>query len=77
MSDSKQYPDQPSVPVSDRIALPITDAASMLSIGRTCLWELTAPRGPIPSFRIGRSVRYRVDDLRAYVDSQMKTGAAE
>lgn len=57
------HPDETLQP----IAVDVKTAASMLGIGRTLLWEITAPRGPLRSFRIGRAVRYRVVDLQNYV----------
>ena len=48
------------------------EAASTLSISARKLWGLTAS-GEIPHVRIGRSVRYPVDDLQRWIDDQ-KTG---
>lgn len=31
------------------------------------LWNLSAPRGPIPVVRLGRRVFYRPEDLEAFV----------
>jgi excisionase family DNA binding protein len=49
----------------------------LLSISPRKLWELTN-RGVIPSIRIGRSLRYRHEDLRAWAERQVserrKTG---
>lgn len=44
-------------------------AAAALSISERTLWGLTH-RGDIPCVRIGRSVRYDPDDLKAWVDQQ-------
>ncbi|QDV26661.1 helix-turn-helix domain-containing protein [Aureliella helgolandensis] len=44
-------------------------AAATLAISPRKLWEL-AKRGDIPTVRIDRTVRYSIDDLRAYVDRQ-------
>ena len=41
-------------------------AAEYLSISTRKLWELTNC-GEIPHVRIGRSVRYRPEDLDAYI----------
>jgi excisionase family DNA binding protein len=41
-------------------------AAELLTIGERSLWRLTK-RGDIPAIRLGRSVRYRVADLEAYI----------
>lgn len=55
------------------LAVPARDAARMLSISERALWSLTAPRGPIPCVRLGRSVRYSVAALQRYLE----TGRAE
>jgi hypothetical protein len=52
------------------LAVSLREAAKLLSISERSLWTLTAPRGPIPCCRIGRSVRYSVDALRRYLDTQ-------
>jgi predicted enzyme related to lactoylglutathione lyase len=46
----------------------------MLSICERSLWTLTAPRGPIPVVRLGRSIRYRVADLDAYLQRAAQGG---
>jgi len=53
----------------DRLALRPREAAQMLAIGERKLWELTN-RGLIPHVRFGRSVRYPVDALRAWLAEQ-------
>jgi len=52
-----------------RLLLTAREAAVVLSISLRKLWSLTAC-GSIPSVRIGRSVRYLADDLRAWIDSR-------
>lgn len=47
------------------------EAAKALRMSEKTLWSMTAPRGPIRSVRLGRSVRYLADDLRQAV-SQSK-----
>jgi excisionase family DNA binding protein len=44
------------------------DAAKALAISPRKLWELTAS-GKIPCVRIGRSVRYKPEDLTAWIDA--------
>ena len=44
------------------------EAARLLAVSERTLWSLAAA-GEIPRVRIGRAVRYRVADLRAYVDA--------
>jgi len=46
-----------------RILLTAREAAEALSISSRSLWQMTAPRGPIPVIRIGSSVRYAIEDL--------------
>ena len=50
----------------DAILVDSKQAAAMLAIGSRHLWTLTNC-GAIPCVRIGRSVRYRVADLNAWV----------
>ena len=50
-------------------------AAGALAISPRKLWGMTAS-GQIPHFRLGRCVRYPVDDLREYIDAQKKGGNA-
>ncbi len=57
-----------------KILLTPADASEALSISPRKLWSLTAG-GEIPCVRIGRSVRYCIDDLRAYVQRNRKGGA--
>jgi len=45
-----------------------------LGISARKLWAMTAS-GEIPHIRIGRSVRYPVDDLRDWIDQHKKGGA--
>ena len=51
------------------------EAATALSVSERTLWSLTSPRGPIPCLRLGRSVRYSLADLRAWIDEQKNGGA--
>lgn len=44
------------------------EAARLLSISDRTLWTMTN-RGEIPCVRIGRSVRYSPDDIRAWIES--------
>jgi excisionase family DNA binding protein len=45
------------------------EAANALSICEKTLWSLTK-RGELPAVRIGRSVRYDVTDLQAFINGQ-------
>lgn len=50
-----------------------SEAAQALGISPRKLWELTAS-GDIRCVRIGRSVRYDADDLRAWVQANKQGG---
>ena len=43
-------------------------AAKLLGISSRMLWNLSAPRGPIPCVRLGRAVRYDKSDLIAFAN---------
>jgi excisionase family DNA binding protein len=45
------------------------DAAQWLAVSPRMLWKLTAGR-EIPCVRIGRSVRYDLADLRAWIEAR-------
>ena len=53
----------------EKILLNAKEAAAALSISPRSLWSLTASR-EIPAVRIGRSVRYSLDDLREFIESR-------
>lgn len=59
--------------VPKQLLLRCHEAAEMLSISERKLWSLTAS-GEIPHIRIGRSVRYPVDELRKWILERMKGG---
>lgn len=61
--------------ISSKLLVPAREAAKLLSLSPRKLWSLTTS-GQIPCVRIGRSVRYCPDDLRAWIDEQKKGGAA-
>jgi hypothetical protein len=46
------------------------EAAQALGLSERSLWALTAPRGPIPAAKIGRSVLYRLCDLERWLASE-------
>jgi predicted DNA-binding transcriptional regulator AlpA len=54
--------------------LTVRQTAAALSVSERTLWAISAPRGPIPVVRIGRSVRYDPGDLREYVEDQKNGG---
>ncbi len=46
-------------------------AAKMLSVSERTLWGLS-DAGEIPRVKIGRAVRYSVDDLKRYIAEQVE-----
>ena len=53
----------------EKLLLTLREAADMLSVCERTLWGMTK-KGEVPVIRLGRAVRYAVDDLRAFVDRQ-------
>lgn len=49
------------------------EASKTLAISPRKLWALTAS-GEIPHVRIGRNVRYQVEDLKDWIDERRKGG---
>jgi predicted DNA-binding transcriptional regulator AlpA len=56
--------------IGKQLLIKSPEAATFLGVGERTLWSLTAPRGPIPSVKIGCSVRFDKRDLIAFVDAQ-------
>jgi excisionase family DNA binding protein len=50
----------------ETLLLKAKEAAAKLQISPRTLWALTK-QGAVPCVRIGRAVRYRVEDLAAFV----------
>lgn len=65
------------VPATSEAPLLLTaaQAAALLSISRTTLYELLAS-GAVESIHIGRSRRVPVDALHAFVESRRSPGSA-
>jgi len=63
-----------STPTKPALLLTATQTAESLAISPRKLWGMTAS-GEIPCIRLGRCVRYAVDDLHRWIDAQ-KEGAA-
>lgn len=61
--------------VNDRLLLSTEDAAALLSVGAYTVEALTR-QGRLPAVKVGKFVRYRPADLRAYVDSLGPPGRA-
>ena len=57
----------------DRLLLSAREAAEALQISPRTLWGMTAPRGPLPSVRIGSAVRYPVKDLERALERLKST----
>ena len=60
-------------PPSPPLLLTPQQAAECLSISPRKLWAMTAAR-EIPHIRVGRCVRYPIDDLKHWIEEQMKGG---
>jgi predicted DNA-binding transcriptional regulator AlpA len=67
------HDDTASVP-SDRL-LRSSEAARFLAISERTLWDISTPRGTLPTVRMGKTVRYLRDDLLAWARKQSQ-GAA-
>lgn len=58
---------KPQNPLAEPLLLTPRQAAQALAISERTLWTLTAPRGPLQSVLVGRSVRYSVEHLREWI----------
>lgn len=58
---------------TSKLLLTPREAAEALSVCEKTLFNLTR-RGELPAVKIGRSVRYAVDDLRAFVNGRKGVG---
>ena len=58
---------------SGQLLLMPKEAARLLGISPRKLWGLTAS-GEIPHVRIGRCLRYSVDDLEAFIEANKVAG---
>ena len=56
-----------SSPIVQPLAVDETTAAAMLGISPRTLWELRR-RGELPHFKLGKLVRFSVDDIRRFID---------
>jgi predicted DNA-binding transcriptional regulator AlpA len=52
-----------------KLLLDAREAAAALTVSERFLWGITAPRGDLPCVRLGRSVRYHVSDLEAWINA--------
>jgi excisionase family DNA binding protein len=52
------------------------DVAEMLGISRGAVYDLAAPKGPIPCVRFGRRcIRFNGEDVQAHIDACRHTQA--
>lgn len=54
---------------SPRAMLTAKEAAAQLSISARSMYDLAAPGGPVPCYRIGRAVRFAQEDLDRYLQA--------
>lgn len=59
-------------PSPEPLAVRPKDAARMLGIGQRMLWQLSQPRGDIPTIRVGTAVLYPVEGLKRWLADQAK-----
>ncbi|MBL8842364.1 MAG: helix-turn-helix domain-containing protein [Planctomycetes bacterium] len=59
----------PAAPAIGALLIDAGEAARAIAVSRRKLWELTNRRA-IACVRIGRCVRYRPEDLRAFVEGR-------
>ena len=58
---------------NSKLLLTVRETAAMLSISERKLWNLTN-ENEIPAIRIGRSVRYSVEDVQQWIDTKRNEG---
>ena len=56
--------------LAPKLLLSAREAARALSVCERTLFSLTAPRGPIPSIRLGSRVLYPVAAIQKWIDAQ-------
>lgn len=62
-------------PVAEPLLIDAKAARRLLGISERLLRNLTVPRGPIPVVQVSqRSIRYRPEDLAAWIASRRVTG---
>jgi excisionase family DNA binding protein len=55
----------------ERLLLRPTEAADLIGVGRSTIYELIAT-GEVPSLKIGSSVRVPVDGLREWIAARVR-----
>lgn len=61
---------QPEATSTLRLLLTAKEAAAALAISERWLWGLTK-EGRVKALRVNRAVRYRIEDLREFISSQV------
>jgi len=62
----------------DRMLVSVREACYLLgSISPRHLWDLTAPRGPIPAVRLGKRVLYDPADLQRFIEQAKQKAVHE
>lgn len=61
--------------LTPKLLLSSREAARALSVSPRTLWSSTAPRGDLPSVKIGRCVRYHVADLERWIETRKEQQA--
>jgi excisionase family DNA binding protein len=64
-----------AIPTAQQPLLKPEEASKLLAISPRTLWTLTAS-GQVCSVKIGRLVRYRPEDLQAFIAAQQKEARA-
>ncbi len=52
----------------EQVLVTVHEAAKRLNISDRKLWSMSAPKGPIPTVRMGRRVLYSIRDLDMVID---------
>lgn len=63
-------------PPAEVLAYRLNDAAKVVGVSGRKLWDLLAPRGPIPVVRVGRSVLIPAAGLRAWLTAEAAESSA-
>jgi len=64
---------QSNTPITPTLLLTSKQAAKVLAISPRKLWDMTKT-GTIPHIRLGRCVRYPVNDLQRWINVQKEGG---
>jgi excisionase family DNA binding protein len=64
-----------NTPIVSKLLLTARETAEALAVSPRKLWAMTAS-GEIPHIRLGRSVRYPVEELKRWINGHKKGGEA-